>query len=405
MSTKEDQFRDGGVLAEFKDVTTLVKACEKIRDEGYQKWDAYSPFPVHGIDPAMGIKMTKIPAVVLCAGLTGATTAITLQWYTNAYDYQFMISGKPIWSIPANIPVGFELTVLFSAFTAFFITLGINKLPSFYNPLFNHDSFKRVTDDAFFITISSADKKYDFDKCKDFLDELGALEVERIKDDSHIDAALPRKLKIAAAVMTCLTFIPLGIIAKARTGYSDKPRVHIIQDMDMQPKFKTQISNDLFPDKRAMRLYVEGTIPVGEPMTDDHFERGVDAEGAWVTSLPPQVELNEATVKRGEERYGIYCGVCHGSAGYGDGLVHRRAEKIGSPKWVAPSSLHQDYIRAQPVGQLYHTIKWGIRNMPGYAHAIPTADRWAIVTYIKALQLSQGADLDNVPEDAKKQLQ
>jgi len=400
----DKEFRDGGVLAEFKDVTALVKACEKIRDAGYQKWDAYSPFPVHGIDPAMGIKMTKIPAVILTAGLTGATTAILLQWYTNAYDYKFLISGKPFWSIPANIPIGFELTVLFSALTAFFVTLAVNKLPSFYNPLFNHDTFKRVTDDAFFVSISSGDKKYDFDKCKSFLEELGAIDTEQIRDDAHVNAALPRNIKIAGAVAVCLTFIPLGIIAKARTGYSTEPRVHIIQDMDMQPKFKTQTANALFPDGRSMRLYPEGTVAVGEAGTDDHFQRGVDADGAWVSALPEQVSLNEATIKRGEERFGIYCAPCHGLAGYGDGLVHRRAEKIGSPNWVAPSSLHQDYIRAQPVGQLYHTIKWGIRNMPAYGHAIPPEDRWAIVTYIKALQLSQGAELDDVPASAKVKL-
>ena len=400
----DEDFRDGGVLAEFKDVTSLVKACEKIRDAGYQKWDAYSPFPVHGIDPAMGIRMTKIPAAVLTAGLTGAATAILLQWYTNAFDYKFPISGKPYWSIPANIPIGFELTVLFSALCAFFITLGINRLPSFYNPLFNHDSFRRVTDDAFFVSISSGDKKYDFDKCKGFLEELGALDVEQIKDDSHVNAGLPRNIKIAGAVMVCLTLIPLGIIAKARTGYSSEPRVHIIPDMDAQPKFKTQTANAMFSDGRAMRLFPEGTVPVGEAGTDDHFERGVDGEGAWVSTLPEQVALNEATVERGEERFGIYCAPCHGLAGYGDGLVHRRAEKIGASTWVAPSSLHQDYIRAQPVGQLYHTVKHGIRNMPAYGHAIPPADRWAIVTYIKALQLSQGAELEDVPASAKLKL-
>ena len=109
-----------GVMAEFDDVTTLCNAADKVRDAGYTKWDCHTPFPVHGLDDLMGIKFTKLPWVVLIMGLTGCSLAVLMQWWMNAVDYPYDISGKPQWSLPANIPVIFEMTVLFSAFTAFF---------------------------------------------------------------------------------------------------------------------------------------------------------------------------------------------------------------------------------------------------------------------------------------------
>jgi mono/diheme cytochrome c family protein len=395
--------RDGGLLAEFKDVTALVRACKKVRDAGYEDWDAYSPFPIHGIDPAMGIRPTRIPWAIFMAGITGTTTAFVMQWWMNAVDYPWLISGKPFWSIPANVPIGFELTVLFSALTAFLLTLAVNGLPSLYTPLFNSERFKRATDDGFFLSIAAADKQYDALATRKLLEGTNPLAVEHIEDDSHVSAGIPRNLKLVAAVLVTLTFVPLGVIAKARTGTGDSPRVHLIPHMDFQPKYKAQSKNTLFADERAMRMPVEGTVAHGELSIDEHYHRGV-ANGGWARALPPQVELNAATLDRGHERYDIYCAPCHGTAGYGDGMIHRRAEKIGAPKWIQPTSLHDAYVRGQAPGQLYNTITHGIRNMPPYGHAIPEADRWAIVAYIKALQLSQYASVNDVPEKARLEL-
>lgn len=399
----ETTHNDGGLLAEFKDVTALVRACKKVRDAGYENWDAYSPFPIHGIDPAMGIRPTRIPWAIFTAGITGTTTAIVMQWWMNGVDYPFYISGKPFWSLPANIPIGFELTVLFSALTAFLVTLAVNGLPSLYSPLFNSERFKRATDDGFFLSISAEDKQYDAAKTRKLLEDAHPIAIESIEDDSHVGAAIPRELKWIAGILVTLTFVPLGLIAKARTGTTDTPRVHVIPHMDFQPKYKGQTKNTLFADERAMRMPVEGTVAHGELAIDEHFHRGV-ANGGWATTLPAEVELNAATIDRGQERYDIYCAPCHGQAGFGDGMIHRRAEKIGAAKWIQPTSLHDAYVRGQAPGQLFNTITHGIRNMPAYGYAIPTADRWAIVAYINALQLSQHASLNDVPEKARLEL-
>jgi hypothetical protein len=101
-----------GVLGEFNDVDSVARAARTVRRAGFTRWDVHSPFPIHGIDYAMGIRPTRLPWIVLGAGLTGLSGGILLQWWTNAFDYPFFISGKPVWSLPANIPVIFELTIL-----------------------------------------------------------------------------------------------------------------------------------------------------------------------------------------------------------------------------------------------------------------------------------------------------
>jgi hypothetical protein len=178
-----------GYMAEFDTVEGVVTAAEKVRDAGYQRWDVHSPFPIHGIDGAMGIKPTILPWIVLGMGLTGLAAGIGLELFTNSFQhndvlpgYPFLISGKPLVSFPAFVPVFFETTVLLSAFGAVFGMLGLNKLPMLYNPLFNSERFRRVTDDRFFIVIDSADPKFDPDATMDLMESLKPLSIERVED-------------------------------------------------------------------------------------------------------------------------------------------------------------------------------------------------------------------------------
>ena len=160
-----------GLVSECKTPHALKEAAKKVRDAGFEKWDTYTPFPVHGIDGAMGIKMTILPWIVLGAGLTGLTLAIWLQWWTNAHDYPFLISGKPFWSIPANVPIMFELTVLLSAFAALFGMLALNNLPMPAHPLDLKERFAKVTDDRFFLVVQAADTRFDDVETRELLEE------------------------------------------------------------------------------------------------------------------------------------------------------------------------------------------------------------------------------------------
>jgi hypothetical protein len=180
------------VLAEFETVGEVTAAAQRVRDAGYQHWDVYSPFPIHGIDRSMGMLPTMLPWIILTGGLTGLLGGLFMVWWCNATSFDFMpsflqgyeylISGKPIFSLPANIPILFETTILISSFGAVFGMLGLNKLPMLYNPLFNSKNFLRATDDRFFIAIEATDPQFDRQNVHQLLDEVGGLHVEEVFD-------------------------------------------------------------------------------------------------------------------------------------------------------------------------------------------------------------------------------
>jgi mono/diheme cytochrome c family protein len=392
-----------GILAEYDTPDQLIEASHKVRKAGYEKWDTYSPFPVHGIDEAMGIKMTILPWFTLCAGLTGLATAILMQWWMNAYDYPWLISGKPTWSIPANVPIMFELTVLFSAITTLVGMLMLNNLPHPSHPLDLVKRFGRVTDDKFFLLIQSADPKFDEGETRSLIDGTHPVAVENVMEDRITPDKMPAGLVYGLIVVTCAAVVPVALAVKARHSKTDKPRIHLIQDMDSQPKYKAQRENTIFADGRADREALPGTVPVGHLNEDDHFFRGRNG-GGWARTFPAQVELTEATMARGKQRFGIYCTPCHGQGGLGDGMVHKRAEGLAQGGWIAPSNVTQEYLRNMPVGELFNSITNGVRNMPAYGPQIAPEDRWAIVMYLRALQRSQAATLTDVPESERSSL-
>ena len=170
-----------GVLAEFETAQQIYTACEQVRDAGFKKWDSYTPFPVHGLDKAQGLKASFLPWIVLPIGLSGTATAIALQYWVHTGGYPLVISGKPLAAWPAYVPIIFELTILFSAFAAVFGMLAINRLPMLHHPLFNSRRFERVTDDRFFIAIESGDPKFDGERTFEFLKGLGASHVEYVE--------------------------------------------------------------------------------------------------------------------------------------------------------------------------------------------------------------------------------
>ncbi len=171
-----------GLMAEFTDVDSVIEAATRIRDAGFKRWDVHTPFPIHGIDDAMGIKPTILPWLVLAGGLFGLASAFVLQWWTNAYDYPFLISGKPLVSLPADIPIMFELTVLCASITAFVGMFLLNMLPMLYNPLFKSNRFRRATNDRFFVVIEAADPLFQESATDELLRSLGATAIERVED-------------------------------------------------------------------------------------------------------------------------------------------------------------------------------------------------------------------------------
>lgn len=445
-----------GLLGQFDDPDSLIAACNHAREAGYKKMDAYTPFPVHGIDPALGIKRSRLPFIVLSVALGAVVAGLGMQWYTNGGSiggwstdqspifpgYQFMISGKPYFSLPANIPVTFEVIVLSSAFATFFGMWIINGLPRFSNPLHRVSRFKRVTNDKFFLMLDKADALFSESNSKAQLEQWGAVAIEEVNQDLT-DTKLPSWLAPLGVIAMLLLLIPPAAIFSAYGSTSRKPRLHVVPDMDWQHKFKTQTLSPniaekdapvyLFEDDRAMRQPVEGSVQFGSLETDSEMYHGIkkeffdqamvarqkqfvltstgaqdeaaepaaDAAGAaaegenleqWIDQFPEGFVVDGDTIARGKQRFNIYCAVCHGYDGNGNGLVNQRAVALnanGQAQWTAAKSLHDATVKdtkANPTGRIYDTITNGRNTMGPYKDQIPVADRWAIVAYVKALQ-------------------
>jgi mono/diheme cytochrome c family protein len=399
-----------GVLAEYDTPGELVEAARKVRDAGFTEFDCYSPFPVHGIDEAMGIKRTLLPVIIFCGGFAGTVGGLLLQWWTNAYNWPWNISGKPVWSIPANIPITFETTILLSVFTSFFGMWIANKLPAVWHPFFRNERFNHVTDDAFLLGIEAKDKRFDAEATPKLLKDAGALSVDAV----HLEADparknMPRWITAFIVASTAFTLIPFAIAAKARTSKSTEPHWHIFPDMDFQPKYKSDQPMDLFADGRENRGEIGGTVARGSLNADDLFYRGLERGESgmqWATGFPRQLEINEQLMKRGKNRFEIYCTPCHGYDGRGKGTVPTRVQ-AGGGAWAARNLVDASNPVAitMPNGQLFNTISNGYNTMMGYAAQIPHADRWAIVLYIRALQRSQNAALDDIPPTNRSGMQ
>ena len=222
---------------------------------------------------------------------------------------------------------------------------------------------------------------------------------------------MPRLIVYAVLMLLMLALIPPVVAARIRASPSPKRPIHLVQDMDIQAKFKTQTLNPIFADQRSMRPEVVGTVARGETLLDTHLENGV-VDGAWATTMPDAIDLDLEIVRRGGERFNIYCAPCHGWDGMGKGPVNERAVDLmnnadGPPQgtsWTQARNLHDDGWSDQPIGQIYNTITNGKNSMAGYGSQIGREDRWAIALYVKALQRSQNATMQDVPLDQRAKI-
>jgi Protein of unknown function (DUF3341) len=172
-----------GMIAEYATPADIYAAAEAVRDAGYSRWDLYSPFPIHGIDEAMGIRRTKLPVLIGCIGLTGASLGFLMQYWMTAVDYKMLVQGKPFGAWEAFIPITFELGILFSAFTAIIGMLAFNRLPMWHHPLLKKDRFLRVSDDRFMICIEAADERFDPERTRHLLESTGGSNVDLVEDE------------------------------------------------------------------------------------------------------------------------------------------------------------------------------------------------------------------------------
>lgn len=169
-----------GLLAEYANPGALMHAAETVREAGYRRFDTYSPFPIHGMDAAMGLGNSLVGFFSLGGGITGLAVGTWLQWWTGGIDYPLNISGKPFFAFEPSIPIMFETTILFAALGAVAGMFALNGLPRPYNPLFYSDRFARATDDGFLLHVAATDGRFDADRTAQLLRDAGATHVEMV---------------------------------------------------------------------------------------------------------------------------------------------------------------------------------------------------------------------------------
>ena len=171
-----------GMAALFETVPDIYRAAEKVRDAGFQHWDVHTPFPVHGLDAAMGLKRSRVPVLTFIGGVTGCLTGVFIAWYMGKYDYPLIVGGKPFFSLIFPFPIYYELTILLAAFGTFLGMFLTNFLPRHHHPVMNFERWAEVMDDKFLIVIESRDPRYETEKTRRFLEGLGGVDVSEVAD-------------------------------------------------------------------------------------------------------------------------------------------------------------------------------------------------------------------------------
>ncbi len=170
-----------GLIATFSTTPALYHAAELVRDAGYRHWDCITPFPVHGLDKAMGLKRSIVPRISLLGGIAGFFTGMSMIWWTGQVDYPLSVGGKPFFSPMFAFPVSYELTILFTAFATIIGMFLVNGLPMHYHPVLKYDQIRRGMDDTFFIVIEARDPRFNFANTKALLEKAGGVAITELE--------------------------------------------------------------------------------------------------------------------------------------------------------------------------------------------------------------------------------
>ena len=363
------------VLGLFPDPQKLLDAIGAMRVRFGDKLEAYTPYPIHGIERALGLRKSRLGMIALVMGVLGMLAAFGFQAWVFTTDYQIRFGGKPYFSWASFIPVVFEVTVLLAAIAgATFGMLSIlNRLPHLSHPILRSDAIKRVTLDRFALAVAVSDDQEAM-TARSALEAAGGTEIELVRGSGRVGAGSLFPLKGVAVVLVLCALAAGGVWQLSRLW----PELPVVAVLDEQPKLVPQREHAFFADGQSMRSPVPGTVARGylPPL-----HQGAEEAGELLGNPLP---LSRKVLDRGRRVYEINCLVCHGSLGDGKKL-------LGEAYGAAPASFHTVALREAPDGALFHVIGAGKNNMAGYAPEIPAPDRWAVVHYLRVLQRSQNA--------------
>lgn len=361
------------VVGLFDSAQELLQAIPRVRVRNLGRVEAYTPYPVHGIDAALGLRRSPLAGMVLAAGMLGAVTALFFQWWMTAVDYPIVVGGKALFSWQAFVPIMFEVTVLFATFTAGLGMLFLmNRLPFFGHPLLASKAIAAVTRDKFGLAIEAEGEALDVEAAKTALTTAGATTLE----------VLPFQRELVP--LQFMTRAAMGIFASCVVaGYAMywviklfpvlPPMVH----MEDQPKLDPQKTSAFFKDGHGMQLPVDGTVARGYLP----YLIATQEEAAGLANPLPRTQ---PVLQEGRTVYNQHCAVCHGLLGTG-------TPTLTSAYGAKPANLQAQTIRDYPDGKIYHVIMKGKNAMPSYAADLTEEERWAVVHYVRVLQRAQNA--------------
>lgn len=374
-----------GLAALYNTPNEVIEAASVVAGKGYEKFDTYTPYPLHGMDDAMGMEQSKVGIVSFLCGITGTCLALLMIGWMTGVDYKNIIGGKPFFSLPPSIPITFEVTVLLTGIaTVFGMLILFNKLPKINSPLNDTEFMKRVSSDKFGIVIKADDDMFAENDVRNLFLSTGAYDVQAINyRESNLLTKTPifdKKFTLAiigtAIATAAVSYVVLNIVL-----YSTVP----FDWMWYQARIDSQSESNFFPNKFGMREPVNGTVAKG--FIPYEFQGMPDS---LVKNLANPLAVSKKVLERGQERFNIYCSPCHGYFGEGDGRLKGQFPK--------PPTLHSVKVTNWPDGNIYHVITNGQNVMPSYAEQISRDDRWAIIHYIRALQRSKNAKDEDLPK-------
>lgn len=373
-----------GITALFDTPDSIIKAAKKVVSEGYRKFDVNTPYPVHGMDPAMGLKKSKLGFVTLFFGFSGTAFILLFMYWTMSVDYPLVIGGKPYFALPAFIPITFEFTVLLASLsTVFGMIIAFFNLPYNDHPLHDTNFMKRVSVDRYGLVILAEDEIFDENKVQGMFKNLGATEIEKVY--------FPEKVTYPVFDLKFITFLIIVALAVSGLTYFTLNKF-----MDMVPfnwmadqdKVIPQEKSVFFADEFGMREPVEGTV--ARSYLPYPFMGIAEPKEYLVNPVLPTKE----SLDLGKRKFLTFCSPCHGN--YADGDSRLRGQ------FPNPPSLHTERAINFPDGRIYHVITNGQNAMPSYAAQITRDERWSIVNYIRVLQRAKNASDADIQEIKKE---
>jgi mono/diheme cytochrome c family protein len=359
----------------FTKPDNIMHAAEETAKAGYKRYDVNTPYPLHGMSKAMRIPHSKLGYVALVVGLFGVAFAILSMSWISILGYPLVIGGKPYFSLPAFIPITFEVTVL-SASIATFVTMVFIffKLPNVKHPLHDTEYLKSVSTDKFGIIIQADDPIFNEEQVKQFLTSLGA---ENINSIYYDEEELKVKNKIFEPKFI-LFLIAVAVLNSAAVYFAYNKLLYMnpFNFMDNQAKLNPQVPGVLSPDSRGMLVPVEGTVARGH-LPYLYAGNPADAGKYLANPLLP----SKQNLEKGQQKFNTFCSPCHGYFAEGNSRLQGQ--------FPSPPSLQSEKVRNWKDAEIFNVITMGQNVMPSYASQVSEQERWQIILYIRALQRSQ----------------